>query len=251
MLVKLSSIFTVGILSITFQQSVLAFSITDDGTRKVTSFVDIPFLSYSGFTSGVELEFEGNLVESGDIVYSNNPQETSSMLIDFDNGEVIITEHSLVDFPLLDALGLDPLPMTIIQNAKVPSFNLIDPNGVNNDFITANNIGVIGQPGEGDSPTIGTFASQLLVSDSSEALIVDFLEDLNFSGFGEVLEGPFAGFYYANEKRIKRIKVGPVEVEWEHIPEPSSLLSLLAIGVGGAVVATYKSYKRKLSQKAK
>jgi hypothetical protein len=197
----------------------------------------------NGITSGVIVDIGSGTQATGDLNFTLDPSKNSFFEYDFDTGTILEELYLLVTFQLQADLGQPPVKISINESGTItqvtqtptqPGDILADV--TSSGFITPPS----GSPLSSNGSWTGT-ALQPTLTPSDTPLGFTILSKLN--GGGIVQEGLFTGFAWNNfqDKSNINVQIGKNN-NTQKTPEPTSTLSLFALGTLGAA----STLKRKL-----
>lgn len=217
------------------------------------------FTTLTGTTSSVLVDIGNGLEETGEISFSLDPNGNSYFDYDFDAGTASAYLELLATFPLQQSIGADPIKIVISESGNITE--TLEVSSVLGDVIwEASFNGTITQPGGTPQSTNGTLDATSPQTITTPLLTVSSRTIL-FGG-GTVLSGPFAGveffnsnFWFqkntnTNETNTCNLSIRPrllqnnVIPDCQAIPEPTSTLSILSLGILGAGATLKRKVKR-------
>ena len=187
---------------------------------------------WTGTGSSVQIDTGNGLVDSGEISFDLDTSKNNTILFDFDGDSITLDINLLISAEILDTLGEPPAEMNLVETATLPAFSLIDSNKqptiTRLEYISE---GTITQPLS--TPQDTSFKGFGTIGIPTIPYLVVEIDDsefpLIFSGGGIIESGILAGFAYDNVN-YKRLIPG------QAIPEPSSILGVLGLGLWGIVL---------------
>jgi len=217
------------------------------------------FTTLTGTTSSVLVDIGNGLEETGEISFALDPSSNSYFDYDFDAGTASAYLELLATFPLQQSIGADPIKIVISESGNITE--TLEVSTVLGDVVwEAYFNGTITQPGGTPQSTNGTLDATSPQTITTPILTVSSRTIL-FGG-GTVLSGPFAGvkffnsnFWFqkntnTNETNTCNLIIRPkllqnnVIPDCQAIPEPTSTLSLLSLGILGAGATLKRKVKR-------
>jgi hypothetical protein len=217
------------------------------------------FTTLTGTTSSVLVDLGNGLEETGEISFALDPSGNSYFDYDFDAGTASAYLELLATFPLQQSIGADPIKIVISESGNITE--TLEVSSVLGDVVwEAYFNGTITQPGGTPQSTNGTLDATSPQTITTPILTVSSRTIL-FGG-GTVLSGPFAGvkffnsnFWFqkntnTNETNTCNLIIKPkllqnnVIPDCQAIPEPTSTLSLLSLGILGAGATLKRKVKR-------
>ena len=217
------------------------------------------FTTLTGTTSSVLVDLGNGLEETGEISFALDPSGNSYFDYDFDAGTASAYLELLATFPLQQSIGADPIKIVISESGNITE--TLEVSSVLGDVVwEAYFNGTITQPGGTPQSTNGTLDATSPQTITTPILTVSSRTIL-FGG-GTVLSGPFAGvkffnsnFWFqkntnTNETNTCNLIIKPkllqnnVIPDCQAIPEPTSTLSLLSLGILGAGATIKRKVKR-------
>ena len=217
------------------------------------------FTTLTGTTSSVLVDLGNGLEETGEISFALDPSGNSYFDYDFDAGTASAYLELLATFPLQQSIGADPIKIVISESGNITE--TLEVSSVLGDVVwEAYFNGTITQPGGTPQSTNGTLDATSPQTITTPILTVSSRTIL-FGG-GTVLSGPFAGvkffnsnFWFqkntnTNETNTCNLIIRPkllqnnVIPDCQAIPEPTSTLSLLSLGILGAGATLKRKVKR-------
>ena len=217
------------------------------------------FTTLTGTTSSVLVDLGNGLEETGEISFALDPSGNSYFDYDFDAGTASAYLELLATFPLQQSIGADPIKIVISESGNITE--TLEVSTVLGDVVwEAYFNGTITQPGGTPQSTNGTLDATSPQTITTPILTVSSRTIL-FGG-GTVLSGPFAGvkffnsnFWFqkntnTNETNTCNLIIRPkllqnnVIPDCQAIPEPTSTLSLLSLGILGAGATLKRKVKR-------
>jgi hypothetical protein len=209
--------------------------------------------------SSVLVDLGNGLEETGEISFALDPSGNSYFDYDFDAGTASAYLELLATFPLQQSIGADPIKIVISESGNITE--TLEVSTVLGDVVwEAYFNGTITQPGGTPQSTNGTLDATSPQTITTPILTVSSRTIL-FGG-GTVLSGPFAGvkffnsnFWFqkntnTNETNTCNLIIRPkllqnnVIPDCQAIPEPTSTLSLLSLGILGAGATIKRKVKR-------
>ncbi|BBH39535.1 hypothetical protein myaer102_20670 [Microcystis viridis NIES-102] len=217
------------------------------------------FTTLTGTTSSVLVNLGNGLEETGEISFALDPSGNSYFDYDFDAGTASAYLELLATFPLQQSIGADPIKIVISESGNITE--TLEVSTVLGDVVwEAYFNGTITQPGGTPQSTNGRLDATSPQTITTPILTVSSRTIL-FGG-GTVLSGPFAGvkffnsnFWFqkntnTNETNTCNLIIRPkllqnnVIPDCQAIPEPTSTLSLLSLGILGAGATLKRKVKR-------
>jgi hypothetical protein len=217
------------------------------------------FTTLTGTTSSVLVDLGNGLEETGEISFALDPSGNSYFDYDFDAGTASAYLELLATFPLQQSIGADPIKIVISESGNITE--TLEVSTVLGDVVwEAYFNGTITQPGGTPQSTNGRLDATSPQTITTPILTVSSRTIL-FGG-GTVLSGPFAGvkffnsnFWFqkntnTNETNTCNLIIRPkllqnnVIPDCQAIPEPTSTLSLLSLGILGAGATLKRKVKR-------
>jgi hypothetical protein len=217
------------------------------------------FTTLTGTTSSVLVNLGNGLEETGEISFALDPSGNSYFDYDFDAGTASAYLELLATFPLQQSIGADPIKIVISESGNITE--TLEVSSVLGDVVwEAYFNGTITQPGGTPQSTNGRLDATSPQTITTPILTVSSRTIL-FGG-GTVLSGPFAGvkffnsnFWFqkntnTNETNTCNLIIRPkllqnnVIPDCQAIPEPTSTLSLLSLGILGAGATIKRKVKR-------
>ena len=208
--------------------------VTKDGKWLVSGQFDLKLTSYSGTSTGVNIDLGTGPEPSGPLSWQLDSTLDNRVYFDFDTATVTLDVNLLITFPLQQALSTPPVPIRLLERGDLPAFDLLFNQPAVQGSFDETHDGLIGQPLLPDQQTLGS--GEALLELPSAPLLAFRFDPTFLTGGGLVETGPFAGMTYTNGQTLEakgNIMGQTFSVKYTSTPVPSSLtLTLIGLPLG-------------------
>ncbi|BCU13013.1 hypothetical protein [Microcystis aeruginosa] len=244
-----------------YSSKVQASVLTNDGRFQIEGSTELVIDSITGSADSLNVNTGSEVIPTGEITYQLDTNKISKLIVNFDTNLINVDLNVVATAPIFNNLGLSftELNINIIEQGVIPAFNILDIVDNTNSseqistFIASGTYfqeGLLNQ-------TVTSQGNINFLIPAGEVVLVEFINAEDLALFSEINLGDYLGNLLPGMPRAEIVNGFPIRPQPRPFPipkkgslkiyrvsvlEPSSTLSLLALGTLGAA----STLKRKL-----